>query len=71
MRSTPKMMMPPAIQQPAMKGMAWAGSSRTRSSNFFKASPATTDGNSARISPSAKRRASAERGRPINAFQNT
>ena len=61
--------MPPTIQQAAMKGMAMAGLSSTSSRNFFSASPATTDGSSARMMPSAKRRASAELGRPISAFQ--
>ena len=69
MRSTRRMMMPPTIQQAAMKGMAVSGLSSTRSSSFFRARPATTAGTSARISPSAKRRASAELGRPISAFQ--
>ena len=45
-----------------MKGMAMAGLSSTWIQHFFSASPATTDGSNARISPSAKRRASAETG---------
>ena len=41
------------------------------SSSFFSNNPATTEGSSARINPNAKRRASAEDGSPINAFQKT